>query len=147
MTSIVRELREAAGISQAELARRSGITQSNISAYESGRRRASEEMLERLRRATRPLPHDALASRRDELRALALRYGLTNVRVFGSAARGTDRPDSDLDIVVTRAPGTGLMALAAFAERASGLLGVEVDVVTDGGLRADHEILSTAVAV
>jgi hypothetical protein len=35
----------------------------------------------------------------------------------------------------------------AFAAAASELLGVEVDVVTDGGLRDDHEILTTAVAV
>jgi predicted nucleotidyltransferase len=147
MTNVVRELREAAGLSQAELAERSGVAQPNIAAYEAGRRRASAAMLERLREAARPLPHDALAAHRDELVALARTYGLSNVRVFGSSVRGTDRPGSDLDILVTRSPGVGLMALAAFAERASELLGVEVDVVTDGGLRADHEILTTAVAV
>lgn len=147
MGSAVRDIREAAGLSQAELAERSGVTQSNISAYESGRRRASEEMLDRLRRAAGPLPHDALAAHRGALHALAARFGLSNVRVFGSAARGADRPGSDLDIVVTRAPGTGLLTLADFAQQAGELLGVEVDVVTDGGLRADHEILATAVAV
>ena len=103
--------------------------------------------VERLRQAARPLPHDALTAHRDALVALAASYGLSNVRVFGSAVRGTDRPGSDLDLLVTRAPGIGLMALAAFAERAGELLGVEVDVVTDGGLRSDHEILTTAVAV
>jgi len=147
MSSVVRDLREAAGLSQAELAERSGVAQSNISAYESGRRRASRDMLRRLREAARPLPHEALATRRDQLRALATEFGLSNVRVFGSAARGTDRPGSDLDIVVTRAPGTGLLTLARFAQQASDLLGVDVEVVTDGGLRADHEILATAVNV
>ncbi|SDB79984.1 hypothetical protein GA0111570_101258 [Raineyella antarctica] len=147
MTNVIREMREAAGLSQAELAERSGVAQPNIAAYEAGRRRASAAMLERLRQAARPLPHDALAAHRDELVALASSYGLSDVRVFGSAVRGTDRPGSDLDILVTRSPGTGLMTLAAFAERASELLGVEVDVVTDGGLPADHEILATAVAV
>jgi predicted nucleotidyltransferase len=147
MTNGVRELREAAGLSQAELAARSGVAQPNIAAYEAGRRRASTAMLERLRQAARPLPHDALTAHRDALVALAASYGLSNVRVFGSAVRGTDRPGSDLDLLVTRAPGIGLMALAAFAERAGELLGVEVDVVTDGGLRSDHEILTTAVAV
>lgn len=143
----VRELREAAGLSQAELARRSGVAQPNIAAYEAGRRRASAEMLERLRAASRPLPHDALAAHRAELVSLAGRYGLDNVRVFGSAARRTDSPESDLDILVTRSPGTGLLAIAAFAAEASDVLGVEVDVVTDGGMRSDHEILATAVAV
>lgn len=147
MSNAVRELREAAGLSQAELAERSGVAQPNVAAYETGRRRASKEMVERLRQAARPLPHDALDAHRDQFVALAASYGLSNVRVYGSAMRRTDRPGSDLDILVTRAPGTGLMTLAAFAEEASELLGVEVDVLTDGGLRPDHGILVTAVAV
>lgn len=61
--------------------------------------------------------------------------------------RHCDVPGSDLDILVTRSPGTGLLSVAAFADEAADLLGVEVDVVTDGGLRADHEILTTAIAV
>lgn len=104
-------------------------------------------MIERLRRAALPLAHDALAAHREELVALAARHGLTDVRVFGSVARGTDRPGSDLDIVVARKPGIGLLTLATFAEQAGDLLGVEVDVVTDGGLAADHDILASAVAV
>lgn len=103
-------------------------------------------MLERLRRAARPIPHEALAANSHELVKLAGSYGLTNLRVFGSVVRGADEPGSDHDLLVTRSPGVGLMALAAFTERATELLGVEVDVVTDGGLRADHEVLTTAVA-
>lgn len=147
MANTVKEIREESGLSQAELAQRSGVAQPNIAAYESGRRRASAEMVERLRAAARPVPHDALALHSPELALLARRYGFSNVRVFGSAARRTDSPGSDLDILVTRSPGTGLLTVAAFAEAASELLGVEVDVVTDGGLRADHEILRTAIAV
>ncbi|SFR98555.1 hypothetical protein SAMN04487783_0241 [Agrococcus baldri] len=147
MVNPIRELREAAGLSQTELARRSGIAQPNVAAYESGRRKASAEMLGRLQAAARPLPHDALAARRAELLQLAAQYGLSNVRVFGSAARLADGPKSDLDILVTRSPGTGLLTVSAFAAAASALLDVEVDVVTDGGLPAQHEILETAVAV
>lgn len=147
MVNPVRALREDAGLSQAELVRRSGVAQPNIAAYEAGRRSISATMLERLRMAARPLPRDALAARRADLVSLAGRYGFDNVRVFGSAARGTDGPGSDLDILVTRSPGTGLLTVAAFAADASDLLGVEVDVVTDGGLSAGHEILATAVAV
>lgn len=147
MTNAVRELREAAGLSQTELAARSGVAQPNIAAYEAGRRTASEAMLERLRRATRPLPHDALAAHRDALVALAHSCGLSNIRVFGSAVRGSDGPGSDLDLLVTRSAGTGLLTVAEFSERASALLGVEVDVVTDGGLSGDHEIVASAVAV
>ncbi|MGO2540759.1 helix-turn-helix domain-containing protein [Specibacter sp. AOP5-B1-6] len=147
MVNPVRALRKAAGLSQAELARRSGVAQPNVAAYEAGRRSVSGQMLERLRAAARPLPHEALAARRSDLVSLAGQYGFDNVRVFGSAARGTDSLGSDLDILVTRSPGTGLLTVAAFAADASDLLGVEVDVMTDGGLNAGHEILETAVAV
>lgn len=88
-----------------------------------------------------------MVAHRDDLLALADRYGLSNVRVFGSVMRHCNTPGSDLDVVVTRSAGTGLLSVAAFADEATDLLGVEVDVVTDGGLRADHEILTTAIAV
>lgn len=147
MFNPVRELREAAGLSQAELALRSGVAQPNIAAYETGRRTASAAMLARLRSAGRPLPHDMLAEHRLELASLAGRFGVSNLRVFGSAARGTDGPHSELDLLVTRAPGIGLLTIAEFADEASARLGVPVDVVTDGGLAAGHEILMTAIPV
>ncbi len=143
----MRELREAAGISQQELAERSGVAQPNIAAYETGRRTPSPAMLDRLRAACRPLPRDALDAHRADLITLAEGHGLRNLRVFGSAMRRTDAPGSDLDVLVTAPPGVGLLTLAAFAREAGELLGVEVDVVTDGGLGSDNEILATAVAI
>ena len=147
MSSDLRALREDAGLTQAELSRRSGVAQPNVAAYEAGRRTPSPSMAERLRRAARPLPHAALAAHREELLQLAVEFGLSDLRVFGSAGRGTDGPSSDLDLLVTRSPGIGLLTLGAFADAASALLGVEVDVVTDGSLRPDHEILISAVPV
>lgn len=147
MANEIRDLREAAGLSQSELARRSGVAQPNIAAYESGRRIASPEMIERIRKATRPLPHESLILNRQKLQELAASFGLINLRIFGSAMSKTDRPDSDVDLLVSRPQGTGLLTLAAFAEAAQELLGVEVDVVTDGGLPPDHEIMRTAVAL
>lgn len=147
VSNVIRDLREAARLSQSQLAERSGVAQPNIAAYESGRRRATALMVERLRAAAKPLPREALAAHGRELSELAHRYGFSNVRVFGSAARGTDTPGSDLDILVTRSPGTGLLTVAAFAAEASRILDVDVDVVTDGGLHSGHEILITAVAV
>jgi predicted nucleotidyltransferase len=42
-----------------------------------------------------------LAAHRDQLRALCLAYGVRRLEVFGSAARGEDRPtDSDVDLLV-----------------------------------------------
>lgn len=94
----------------------------------------------------RLVPHEALEQHRDELKALAEEYGLNNVRVFGSVLQGTDTTQSDLDILVTRSPNVGLLTIAEFSLAAEQLLGVPVDVVTDGGLPADHPILRSAVA-
>jgi predicted nucleotidyltransferase len=38
--------------------------------------------------------------KREEILRLTRKYGVTNVRVFGSAARGETRPDSDIDFLV-----------------------------------------------
>ncbi|HEY6746335.1 MAG TPA: helix-turn-helix transcriptional regulator, partial [Mycobacteriales bacterium] len=46
--SVLRAARKAAGLTQAELARRAGVTQSVISAYEAGRREPSVATLSRL---------------------------------------------------------------------------------------------------
>ncbi len=146
MSETLRELREQAGLSQVQLAARTGVAQPNIAAYESGRRNPSPAMIERLRSAMRLLPHEALERHRDELKALAAEYGLSNVRVFGSAPQGTDTSGSDLDILVTRSPHVGLLTVAEFSFAAERLLGVPVDVITDGGLPDDHPILRSAVA-
>jgi len=146
MGESLRELRERAGLSQVQLAARSGVAQPNIAAYESGRRNPSDAMIDRLRSAMRPLPHEALEQHRDELKALAAEFGLGNVRIFGSAGQGTDNASSDLDILVTRSPNVGLLTIAEFTIAAERLLGVPVDVVTDGGLPEGHPILRSAVA-
>lgn len=94
----------------------------------------------------RPLPREALERHRDELKDLASEFGLSNIRVFGSVGQGTDTTESDLDILVTRSPNIGLLAIAEFTIAAEELLGVPVDVVTDGGLPMDHPIRQSAVA-
>ena len=43
---------------------------------------------------------DELHQRRDELLAVAARYGVSNLRLFGSAVRGEERPDSDIDLLI-----------------------------------------------
>lgn len=146
MGETLREMRERAGLSQAQLAVRSGVAQPNIAAYESGRRNPSAVMVDRLQAAMRPLPHEALEQHRNELKELAADYGLSNVRVFGSAGQGTDTTDSDLDILVTRSPNVGLLAIAEFTIAAEQLLGIPVDVVTEGRLPEDHPIRRSAVA-
>ncbi|HWZ58805.1 MAG TPA: nucleotidyltransferase domain-containing protein, partial [Gemmatimonadaceae bacterium] len=58
-----------------------------------------------------------------------------NVRVFGSVARGTERPDSDIDLLVHMQPRRSLLDMGGLLMDLRDLLGVEVDLVSDGGLR------------
>ena len=78
--------------------------------------------------------HPLIESHRNELLALALRRGVTGVRVFGSMSRGDARSDSDVDLLVTLAPGTSALALGGLVLDAQELLGRRVDVVTEAGL-------------
>jgi predicted nucleotidyltransferase len=76
-----------------------------------------------------------LDARRSEILAVAARYGVTNVRVFGSVARREARADSDLDLLVTFPRGTSLLDQIGFAQDLEDLLGMRVEVASDRGLR------------
>ncbi len=69
-----------------------------------------------------------------DLRKLGERYGIRNLRVFGSFARGDAREDSDLDLLVDYVPGQSGFAFVRFCEEAERLLGRDVDVTTVAGL-------------
>lgn len=91
--------------------------------------------------------HPLLETHRRELLLMAQRLGLTNLRVFGSMARGDAREDSDVDLLVTLAPGTTGLALGGLLMDAQDLLGRKVDVVTEQGLHPAmrSEVLAGAV--
>ena len=77
---------------------------------------------------------DSLAHRRREILEAAARHGARNVRVFGSVARGDDRPDSDIDLLVDVEDGRTLLDVIALEQDLQELLGRRVDVLTAGGL-------------
>ena len=79
---------------------------------------------------------DVLASKRESILRTAARYGASNVRVFGSAARGTADAQSDVDLLVDLEAGRSLLDLGALSEEFKSILGCNVDVVTENGLRA-----------
>lgn len=79
---------------------------------------------------------EAVQSRANEIRAIAAAHGARNVRVTGSVARGTDREDSDVDLLVTFDQGTGLLEHAKLVLELERLLGRKVDVASDRGVRA-----------
>ena len=66
----------------------------------------------------------------------ALRFHVSNPRVFGSVSRGTDEDDSDLDLLVDPSPETTLFDLGGLQVELEALLGVPVDVLTPGDLLA-----------
>jgi predicted nucleotidyltransferase len=79
-----------------------------------------------------------LKSRRDEILAIAERHGASNVRVFGSVARGEASPDSDVDFLVDLEPGRTLLDHGQLQADLEDLLGCRVDVITDRGLLRSH---------
>ena len=74
---------------------------------------------------------DILSHRRDEILRIAARHGASNIRVFGSVARGEAGPESDIDLLVD---------LEQLLER-------PVDVATERGLkpRIREHILREAI--
>ncbi|HZG28580.1 MAG TPA: nucleotidyltransferase family protein [Ensifer sp.] len=78
-------------------------------------------------------PSELVRAKAAEIRALTARYPtLVHPRVFGSAARGDDGPDSDIDILVDALDGATLFDLGGLMEELKDLLGVDVDLVTSG---------------
>ncbi len=78
---------------------------------------------------------DILGRQRDAILHLAARHGASNVRVFGSVARGDADRQSDVDFLVEMASGRSLMDLGGLLADLEELLGRRVDVVTERGLR------------
>jgi predicted nucleotidyltransferase len=94
-------------------------------------------------------PSEALELHRDKVREIIARYPVSNPRVFGSAARGEDTLESDLDILVDRRGTLTYIDLARLELELEGLLGVKVDVRTPGefGPAATARIASDRIAL
>jgi uncharacterized protein len=76
-----------------------------------------------------------IEEKKKEIREIAAKHGARNVRVFGSIARGEARPDSDVDFLVDLEPGRTLLDLGGLLMELRDLLGLDVDVVTEHGLK------------
>lgn len=71
---------------------------------------------------------------REKILELAARHGASNVRVFGSLARGEGAEDSDLDLLVTLEEKRSLLDLVGLKQDIEDLLHRPVDVVTEPAL-------------
>lgn len=78
---------------------------------------------------------ELLQEKREEILGLARKYGARDIRVFGSAARGEADDRSDIDFLVNMEPGRSLLDLGGLLMDLRALLGCEVDVVTERGLK------------
>ncbi len=92
---------------------------------------------------------ELLKEKREEILKIAAKHGARNVRVFGSVARGKADPESDIDLLVDMEPGRSLLDLGGLLMDLRELLGREVDVVTERGLkpRIRARVLREAVAL
>jgi uncharacterized protein len=153
--AIVRRARRKAGLTQVELAMRAGVTQSVISAYESGRRQPTLPTLESLVEAagfdltiglrqltnrrrwlTGPLGR-RLQRHRAALVAAAHSHGASNLRVFGSVARGEEVPGSDVDLLADLPPEMGLFGLGQLRADLETIIDAPVDLIPASDLKPD----------
>jgi hypothetical protein len=81
-----------------------------------------DEIIERLRRAKPQLLRE---------------FGVTRIAVFGSYARGDQRAESDVDVLVEVDPSIGLR-FVDLADRIETLLGVRADVVSRRAISPRH---------
>ena len=151
--ALLRQARKRAGLSQVELAARAGVTQSVVSAYESVHRQpaipalaalidaAGYELVLGLRRQPRRLGRLSgpvgrrVRRHRHDLIAAAAAYGVHNLRVFGSVARGEDRPDSDVDLLADLPTGLSLFGLGRVEADLEAILGARVELIPAGDLK------------
>jgi len=91
-------------------------------------------------------PSLALKNGRQAVLEAAARHGATNVRIFGSVARGEDSESSDLDLLVDVRPNTSLLDLVKLQHDIEDALGIPVDVLTAEDLPAKvrAHVLATA---
>ncbi|AFY43251.1 MAG: nucleotidyltransferase family protein [Nostoc sp.] len=91
--------------------------------------------------------YEILAAKREEILQIAAKYGAYNIRIFGSVARREADINSDVDFLVEMEPGRSLFDLGGLLMELQEILGCQVDVVTEKGLRSRirERVLSEAV--
>ena len=76
-------------------------------------------------------PSVALASKRDQVLALAAARGARKLRVFGSVARGEDHEGSDIDLLIDMPLGTSLLQIVGLQHEIEDALGIRADLCTE----------------
>ncbi len=76
-----------------------------------------------------------IEEKREEILDLAAQHGASNVRIFGSVARGEESEDSDIDFLVDMDEDRSLLDRIGLIQYLGDILGRKVDVATVKGLR------------
>ncbi|MCE5199989.1 MAG: nucleotidyltransferase family protein [Armatimonadota bacterium] len=92
---------------------------------------------------------EILKEKRKEILQAAAKHGASNVRIFGSVARGEAGPDSDVDVLVDMEPGRSLFDVGGLLMDLQDILGRRVEVVTENALHwyIRDRIIHEAIAV
>jgi uncharacterized protein len=89
---------------------------------------------------------ELVQARRDQVKAVAARHHAIRVRLFGSVARGEDRPDSDIDLLADFTGDSSLFDVMRMTRELQDVLGHPVDVVSAGGLKdRDRDIIEDSI--
>lgn len=75
-------------------------------------------------------PSVVLSQNKAEVLNIAISLGVTDVRIFGSVARGTDGFSSDIDFMLTPNP-SDTFSIYRFASMVRALLNTKVNVLSD----------------
>ena len=96
--------------------------------------------------AVRPL-RKLVEARRDEIKEIIARHHGRSVSIFGSVARGDERPESDIDFLVELEPHARPIEILSMGVELEEALGVKVDIGTPQSLRERlrDEVLAEAV--
>jgi hypothetical protein len=77
---------------------------------------------------------EIIQDRKEQILALAAKYGASNIRIFGSVANGTADENSDIDFLVDLEKDRSLFDLGGLLMDLQELFNRKVDVVTENGL-------------
>ena len=77
---------------------------------------------------------ELVQQKREEIAEIARRHGVTSIRLFGSAARGDDGPESDIDFLIEAGPVHSPWFPGGLVSDLEELLGCRVDVVETGSI-------------
>jgi hypothetical protein len=95
------------------------------------------------------MERESVLKKISENRKLLKAYGIKDIRLFGSLARGESKAESDVDLLVEFDPSAhiGMFEFSRLRRELSELLGCEVDLATPDALHKDmkEDILKEAI--